>query len=330
MGADEMRKSVFVYTWAPDSLLDNLRAKFDVDHHDHVNNAALSNDDFISRIRDKDGLVVLAAPVKQALIEACGNRLRFVANCAVGVDNIDVDACTRAGIQVTNTPDVLTDAVADMAIGLLLAVSRRIVEADQYTRAGRFNGPSFGLFWGAEIRGETLGIIGMGRIGQETAIRARGFGLNVVYHNRNRLDSAREAEIGAAWEPLDSLLQKSRYVILLTPLTEQTKHLINHERLALMRPDAFLINVSRGPVVHEEALLGALRTQSIGGAALDVYEFEPKVTEGLRSLPNVVLTPHIASGNVATRHAMVELAARNMTSMLEGGPPLTPVNELVK
>lgn len=323
-----MKPSVFVHTWTPDDVLEDLRTKFEVDHHDHINNGGLPASEIHDRVRGKDGFMVLGARVDEELLQAAGESLKIVANCAVGVDDIDIAACTRAGVQVTNTPDVLTDAVADMAIGLMLAVGRRIVEADQYTRAGRFQGPPFGLFWGAEIRGETLGIVGMGRIGQATARRAKGFGLDIVYHNRNRLESAREAELGAAWLSLEDLLARARYVILLTPLTDQTHHLIDARRLSQMRPDGYLINVSRGPVVHERALLEALQAGTIAGAALDVYEFEPKMTDGLAALSNTVLTPHIASANVATRHGMIALAAKNLSAVLAGEAPLTPVNRL--
>jgi lactate dehydrogenase-like 2-hydroxyacid dehydrogenase len=307
-----MKPPVFLHSWVPDAILEDLRSRFEVDHVDVFETGILPPDEFARHAEGKHGIMVLAAPVGAELMKASAGTLKVVANVAVGVDNIDVSAATEAGVQVTNTPGVLTDAVADFSIAMLLAVGRRMIESDRYTRAGKFQGPSFPLFWGATVVGETLGIIGLGRIGQAVARRARGFGLELVYHNRNRVDAAVEAELGATWLPLDELLAAARYVLLLTPLTDETRHLIDADRLARMRRDAFLINVSRGPVVHEAALLDALQRGVIAGAALD----------------NVVLTPHIASGTVETRHAMVRVAAENLTACLTGAPVPNPVNKV--
>ncbi len=318
--------SVFVCSWAPDDVLQALNSRFDVEHVNVFDTGPLPREEFDGRLAGKAGAMLLAAKVDADMLEAHASTLKVVANVAVGVDNIDVEAATRLGIQVTNTPGVLTDAVADMSMGLLLAAGRRIVESDRYTREGKFQGLSFPLFWGADLRGETLGIIGMGRIGQEVARRARGFGLRVVYNNRNRLASDREEDLGATYLSIDQLLGESRYVILLTPLTDETRHLIDADRLAMMRKDAFLINVSRGPVVHEQALIDALRGGRIAGAALDVYASEPRLTEGLVELDNVVLTPHIASGTVDTRHNMARCAASNLIAVLNGETAPNPVN----
>ena len=323
-----MKPAVFVHSWVPEPILADLERRFEVDHVDVFKTGVLPPDEFARHAKGKQGLMVLTAPVPGELLKASAGMLKVVAAVAVGVDNIDVAAATAAGIQVTNTPGVLTDAVADMSIAMVLALGRRLVEADRYTRAGKFGGSSFPLFWGATVVGETLGIIGMGRIGQAVARRARGFGLKLVYHNRNRVDQAIEAELGATWLPLEGLLAAARYVLLLTPLSDQTRHLINAQRLKAMRKDAFLINVSRGPVVHEAALLDALKRGAIAGAALDVYEFEPDITPGLVELDNVVLTPHIASGTVETRHAMVRVAAENLIACLSGAPAPNPVNRV--
>ncbi len=321
---------VFVHTWAPDDVLTDLNALFAVDHVDVFKTGPLPAEVFAERMAGNDGILVLTPLpyVDGTMIANNAGTLKVIANVAVGVDNIDVDAATRNGVLVTNTPGVLTHSVADMALGLVLAVARRIVESDAYTRAGKFQGPSFPLFWGADVHGETLGIVGMGRIGQEVARRAAGFDMNIVYHNRTPLDGETEAALGANWLSLDDLLATARYVVLLTPLTAETTHLISGERLRQMRDDGYLINVARGPVVHEVALLEALRNKQIAGAALDVYEFEPKVTDGLTDLDNLVLTPHIASGTVKTRHAMVRLAADNLIAALTGKPVPSPFNRV--
>ncbi len=323
-----MKPPVFVASWAPDDVLADLRASFDVEHVDIHETGLLPRDEFAARLAGKAGLLVLLARVDAAMMAANAGTLKVVANCAVGVDNIDVAAATANGILVTNTPGVLTESVADMAMGMVIAVGRRLTEADRYTRAGKFQGLNFPLFWGAEINGATLGIVGFGRIGQAFARRAGGFGMKLLYHSRNRVDAAIERDLGAEWRPLDDLLREARFVVLLTPLTEETHHLIDARRLALMRKDGYLVNMSRGPVVHEQALVDALRAKRIAGAALDVYEFEPKLTEGLADLDNVVLTPHIASGSVETRHGMVRLAAVNLKAALTGQPAPNPVNEV--
>jgi glyoxylate reductase len=215
-----------------------------------------------------------------------------------------------------------------MTIGLVVAVGRRVVEADRYTRAGKFKAMSFGLFWGAPLVGETLGIVGLGRIGKAVARRLRGFGMKVIYNDILDFDAALERQLEVERRSLEALLGEARYVLLHVPLTPETHHLIDAERLALMREDAFLVNIARGPVVHEQALLEALETGGIAGAALDVYEFEPEVTPGLVALDNVVLIPHIGSATVQTRHAMVRTAAANVKACLLGEPVPNPVNRL--
>ncbi len=323
-----MTESVFIHSWVPDDVLEDLRARYDVDHFDFFKHGVLSQDALARRVAGKTAIMTLQIHIPASVIAANAGSLKVISSVSVGVDDIDVEAATKAGVQVTNTAGVLDDAVADFAIAMLLAAGRRIVEADRYTRAGRFAGPSFPLFWGARVNGETLGIVGLGRIGRQVARRARGFGLEIVYHNRTRVASDVEEALGARWLPLEDLLGCARYVLLQLPLTPQTTHLIDAERLALMRKDAYLLNISRGPVVHEAALLEALRDGMIAGAALDVYEFEPKVTEGLKALDNVVLTPHIASADVETRHNMVRLAARNLNAALAGETVPNPVNHL--
>lgn len=321
-----MTDSVFIHSWAPADVLDDLRGRCVVDHFDFFEHGVMPPQELAARVAGKTAVMTLQIRIPGEVIEANAGTLKVISSISVGVDDIDVAAATRCGVQVTNTAGVLDDAVADFAMALLLAAGRRVVESDRYTRAGKFNGPSFPLFWGAPVKGETLGIVGLGRIGRQAARRARGFGLDIVYHNRNRVPPEVEAEFDARRLPLEDLLRRARYVLLQLPLTPETTHLINADRLALMREDAYLLNVSRGPVVHEAALEEALRTRAIAGAALDVYEFEPRVSEGLRALDNVVLTSHIASADVETRHEMVRLAARNMKAVLDGAPPPNPVN----
>lgn len=323
-----MRESIFIHSWAPDDVLDDLRGRYEVDYFNFFEHGVMPADELAARVAGKTGVMTLQIQIPGAVIAANAATLRAIASVSVGVDDIDVAAATKAGVQVTNTAGVLDDAVADFAVAMLLAVGRRIVESDRYTRAGRFDGPSFPLFWGARVKGEMLGIIGLGRIGREVAKRARGFSLDIVYHNRSRVDPAVEKALGVRYLPLDDLLAQARYVLLQLPLTAETRHLIDARRLRLMRRDAYLLNIARGPVVDEAALVEALREERIAGAALDVYEFEPRLTEGLGELDNVVLTSHIASADVETRHDMVRLAARNLKAALAGETPPNPINRV--
>ena len=321
-----MKPSVLVASWASEAVLADLRRHFDVEHVDifaeGVPDAAV-----LAKLADgKDGLLEHMVPIGADLIAAGKGKLKVLANASAGVDNVDINAATAAGVQVTNTPGILTDAVADFGMAMVLATGRRLGEAERYARAGKLDTFSFPLFWGVALQGETLGIIGMGRIGQELARRAKGFGLKIAYHNRNKVAPEIEAELGATWMPFDQLLAEARFVLLLTPLTPETRHLIGAEQLAAMREDGYLINIARGPVVHEEALLTALQEGQIAGAGVDVYEFEPKVTDGLKSLDNVFLTPHIASATVQSRHGMIETAAANLKAALFGEPVPNPVN----
>ena len=255
-----------------------------------------------------------------------GPRLKMIANLGVGYNNIDVRAATARGIPVSNTPGVLTEATADLAFTLLLAVARRVVEGDRRVRAGEFKFWAPFLFLCREVSGKTLGIVGMGRIGKAVARRARGFDMPVLYHNRSRLESDEEDRLGARHASLDELLQQSDFVSLHVPLTAQTTHLIGGEQLAAMKPTAYLINTARGPVVNEQALLEALQARRIAGAALDVYENEPALTPGLTLLDNVVLLPHVGSATLETRTRMAAMAAQNLIAGLSGQTPPNVVN----
>ncbi|WP_119965823.1 2-hydroxyacid dehydrogenase [Simplicispira lacusdiani] len=280
-----------------------------------------------ARLADKDGAFTTGSQrIDAALLAACP-RLRIVANMAVGYNNFDVDAMTAAGVQGTNTPDVLTETTADFGFALLMATARRVTESEHYLRAGCWNKWSYDMFAGAEVHGTRLGIIGMGRIGQGIARRgAHGFGMDVVYHNRSRLAPALEAECKARYVSKEELLRTADHVVLVLPYTPDSHHTIGAAELALMKPTATLVNIARGGIVDDAALAQALRERRIAAAGLDVFEGEPQVHPGLLEVPNVVLTPHIASATVGTRRAMANLAADNLIAFFDGRGPLTPVN----
>ncbi len=277
-----------------------------------------TEDELVDAARDADGLITLLSdPVTARVLEGCSN-LKVIAQFAVGYDNIDVEAARRQGIVVTNTPDVLTDATADFAFALLLAVARRIKPADQYVRDGRFTRWEAGLLLGRDLRGKTLGIIGMGRIGSATARRAIGFGMRVIYHNRTRANPTTERVLGARYVSMDTLLRESDAISLHCNLTRETHHLIDAHALEMMKPDAILVNTARGPVVREDALVSALRARTIGGAGLDVFEHEPRVHPGLVDLENVVLAPHLGSATLETRTKMSHMCAEAISAVFSG------------
>ncbi|MFH1461037.1 MAG: D-glycerate dehydrogenase [Patescibacteria group bacterium] len=266
-------------------------------------------------------LSVLTEEINKEVIEAAGKQLKIIANFAVGYNNIDVAEAKKRGILVTNTPGVLTEAVADHTVGLLFAIAQKIIEADKYTRAGKFKAWGPELFLGGDITNKVLGVVGFGRIGSAVAQRmVKGFGMRILYYDINR-NPELEKDLGAEYRELDDLLKESDFVSLHTALSEETKHLINAQKLALMKPTAYLINTSRGPVIDEKALIKALREQKIAGAGLDVFENEPKLSPGLADLENVVLTPHIASATKETRNKMAEMAANNIIAALEDQTP---------
>jgi glyoxylate reductase len=292
----------------------------------HAQDQPMPREAMLARVGDKQGLLSMITDAVDGELLDLAPGLRIVANFGVGYNNIDVAAAAQRGIMVTNTPDVLTDATADLTWALLLAVGRRLVEADRHTRDGRFRFWAPFHFLGHEITGKTLGIIGMGRIGAAVARRAAGFNMRVIYHNRKRLAPEKERALGVHSADLQSLLRASDFVTLHVPLTPETHHLIDAEALAAMKTGAFLINTSRGPVVDESALLNALRQGGIAGAGLDVYEHEPALTPGLVELNNVVLLPHAGSATVETRNRMATLAAENLLAALDGRVPPNCVN----
>jgi glyoxylate reductase len=252
-------------------------------------------------------------------------RLRIVANAVVGYEHVDVAACRARGIAVTNTPDVLTDATADLTLALVLATLRGLPRSERSLRAGEFHGWGFWDYLGADPGGRTLGIFGMGRIGQAVARRAAPFGMRVLYHSHARLSADDEAALGAEWTDFDGLIARSDVLSLHAPLTPETRGVISAEVLRRMRPGAFLVNTARGALVDEAALVDALRDGPLAGAGLDVYAREPAIHPGLLDLPNVVLLPHMSSATRETRTRMAMLAARNVHAVLSGQPPLTLV-----
>ncbi|OGK94237.1 MAG: D-glycerate dehydrogenase [Candidatus Rokubacteria bacterium RIFCSPHIGHO2_02_FULL_69_13] len=308
----------------PPEAMSLARARAAVDLHPGPH--SLPRADLIARLKDKAGLVCLITDTIDAEVLSGAPGLKVVANVAVGYNNIDVAAATARGIVVTNTPEVLTETTADFTWTLLMAVARRVVEGDGYVRAGKFGRWEWELLWGADVHGKTLGIFGFGRIGKAVARRARGFGMRILYHDTVRADAAAERELGATYVDKTTLLKESDFVTLHTLLSPETRHLIGATELRQMKRTAYLINASRGPCVNEAELVQALKEGWIAGAALDVYEEEPKVHPGLLSLPNVVLAPHIASASRETRLRMATLAVENCLAVLEGKTPPTPVN----
>ena len=308
----------------PPEAMSLAQARAAVDLHPGPH--SLPRADLIARLKDKAGLVCLITDAIDAEVLSGAPGLKVVANVAVGYNNIDVAAATARGIVVTNTPEVLTETTADFTWTLLMAVARRVVEGDGYVSAGKFSRWEWELLWGADVHGKTLGIFGFGRIGKAVARRARGFGMRILYHDTVRADAAAERELGATYVDKTTLLKESDFVTLHTLLSPETRHLIGAAELRQMKPTASLINASRGPCVNEAELVQALKEGWIAGAALDVYEEEPKVHPGLLSLPNVVLAPHIASASRETRLRMATLAVENCLAVLEGKTPPTPVN----
>lgn len=294
-------------------------AGFDVRHRDV--DAPAGPDDLAQLVAPAAGLLcLLSERIDGALLDAAP-QLRVVANMAVGYDNVDVDACNERGVLVTNTPDVLTDATADLTWALLLAVARRIGEAERIARTGTWGGWRPGELLGVGLNGKVLGILGMGKIGAAVARRAVGFEMDVIYHNRRPVPGA-----GPEWVERDELFARSDVLVLNAPSTPETHHVVDAAALAAMKPSALLVNTARGPLVDEAALVEALRDGTIAGAGLDVYEREPTIHPGLLQLENVVLLPHLGSATHEARAAMVQLACDNLVAVLGGEAPITPVN----
>lgn len=318
------RPRVVVTCALPGGALDLLRARADVVVTSEA--GGTPPEVLASAVKDADGLLsVLTDQVTRELLESAP-RLRVVGTCAVGYDNVDVAAATALGIQVCNTPSVLTEATADLAWALLMATARRLGEADRHVRSGAFQRWELGLLLGKSVHGSTLGILGCGRIGQAVARRARGFDMAVLYAQRHRLPEKHERALGARHVPLATLLEQSDFVSVHLPLTPETHHLLDAAALARMKPDAVLVNTARGPIIDEAALAAALAGDHLAGAGLDVFEHEPRVHPGLLASSRVVLAPHIGSATSSTRIAMAEAVAADVLRVLDGGAPANGVN----
>ncbi len=287
----------------------------------------MPREELLLRAKGVSGILcTMSDRMDAGLMDAAGPSLRVISNFAVGVNNVDVPEATRRGIRVCNTPDVLTDATADLGFALLLAAARRFWEVERFLREGRWQGWDPFQFLGVPVAGRTLGIVGLGKIGSGVARRSMGFSMRVLYTGRRRVDPAVEAELGASFRELDALLEESDFVVLCVPLTAETRGLISRERLKKMRRTAVLVNISRGDVVEEEALAEALAEGRIFGAGLDVYEKEPRVHPGLLAADTAVLLPHVGSATIEAREGMGRRASENLLAVLDGREPPSPFN----
>ena len=315
------KPSVLVTRRMPSAVRAQLAAVCETDLHSGSDD--LPHEALCVRLRGKEGLICVFTDRIDATVIAAGDRLRVIATLAVGYDNIDLAAAAARGIVVTNTPDVVTGATAELTWALILAVTRRLGEGERVIRRGMWTGWRFDFMLGTELRGKQLGIIGAGRIGRTVAAAAPAFGMRAVFAARPGGDVAESETTDVL--PLDQLLVSSDVVSVHVPMTKDTRHLIDRRALARMKRSAFLINTSRGPVVDEAALVWALEERLIAGAGLDVFEHEPRLHKGLVSLENVCLLPHLGSATRETRAAMADLAVRNILAVLDGQPALTPV-----
>jgi len=314
-----MKKKVYITRQIPESGVDLLKGKYRVEIFPE--NRPMPGDLLLQKVEDCDALVCLISDSIDEKIIASAKKLKIVANFAVGYNNIDIAAAKKYGIMATNTPGVLTNATAEIAFAMLIVLTRKIMEADRFTRTGRFSGWDPLLLLGDELRGKTLGIIGMGRIGQEMAMKCKAFGMNLVYHNRRPVDQKTEKRLSASYASLNKLLHLSDAISIHTPLNHETYHLVNEQTFEEMKTGTYLINTSRGEVMDEKALVHALKAGKIKGAGLDVYEFEPEISRELMGMSNVVLLPHIGSATKETRSRMSEMVAKNVIAALEGKVP---------
>jgi len=305
-------------------VLEHLRPYFEVD--DNQADVILGVEGLKNRLADKAGVMTAVSDPVSAEVIAAAPLLKAVCNFAVGYNNIDLAACTRAGIVATNTPGVLDDTTADLAWALLMATARHIQTSEHWLRAGRWQGFRMTDWLGTDVHHATLGILGMGRIGQAVARRALGFDMQVIYHNRSRLPEDKEAACRARWVDKQTLLHEADFLVLLLPYSAESHHIIGAAELAQMKPSAHLINVARGGIVDDAALISALRQRRLSGAALDVFEGEPKLNPGFLELDNVTLTPHIGSSTRSTRMAMAMTAANNLIAALSGRRPPNLLN----
>ena len=314
-----MKPSVLVCRAVFPDIVDRLREHFEVETNEA--DVVWSQDELTRHLQGKHGVFITGTqPIDTALLDACP-QLKAVCSMAVGYNNVDLPACTARGVLVSNAPDVLTETTADFGFALMMAAARRIAEAEHFLRSGAWSKWSVDAFAGADVHGATMGVLGMGRIGQAIARRgALGFGMKIIYHNRSRLDLQVEADLGARWVDKATLLRESDHLVIVVPYSPAAHHLIGAAELALMKPSATLTNIARGGIVDDAALARALRERRLAAAGLDVFEGEPGVHPELLRVPNVVLTPHIASASLPTRRAMANLAIDNLIAALGFGP----------
>ena len=318
-------KKVLITMQVPEPVVEKIKNDFEIDYNDSLN--FLDRDDLIKRAKDASALLVpLSEKIDREIIEACDN-LEIIANFGAGFDNIDIKAAAEKNIVVTNAPAKFsTQSTAEIAIGLIIDVMRGITRGEDSLRAGEFRGwkPTYGL--GPSVAGKTLGIFGMGRIGQAVCKRAKALEMNVIYHSRTRLDEQKEKELGATYVSFDELIEKSDIISLNSSYSKDLHHLFDADVFGRMKKSAYLVNTSRGPIIDEEALVKALAEKAIAGAGLDVYEFEPAVTEGLLKLDNVVLSPHLGNATIEAREEMGMIAAKNIILVLGGEKAINKVN----
>ncbi|CAN7451286.1 D-glycerate dehydrogenase [Caballeronia sp. LjRoot29] len=324
-----MKKVLVARPIFPD-VIERLRQYFEVDANP---GAPLGSDEFARRMADRDGALLAGDPVTAKVLEGAPN-LKVVSNMAVGYNNFDMQALNAHGVLGTNTPDVLNESTADFGWALMMAAARRIAESEHFLRAGKWGTWSYDAFLGTDVCGSTLGVLGMGRIGQALARRARGFNMRVIYHNRSRAAPEIEADLNAEYVSKADLLKRADHVVLVLPYTAENHHTIGAAELASMKPTATLTNIARGGIVDDAALIQALRNKTIAAAGLDVFEGEPNFNRDFLTVSNVVLTPHIASATESTRRAMANLAADNLIAALGEGPragnPPNPINPEVR
>ena len=309
-----MRK-IFAHCFLNKNQKKYLEDNFYVNVHD-ANEKILSPDELIAHASGYDGIISQGNIISNEYIKKNSKILKVISNVSVGYDNVDIEFASKYNVAILNTPNILDDAVADLAMGLLIASARKICSGNNYVKAGKWKKNSWPLFLGADLSKQILGIIGMGNIGKKVANRAGAFNLKILYHNRNKLKHKDETRLNASYSTLRNLLNVSKFVLLLCPLTDQTKHLMKKETFALMRKDAFIINLARGKIIKESDLVEALENKVIAGAGLDVFEFEPKVSNKLMRMENTVLMPHAGSATYTTRRSMIELACKNITNFL--------------
>ncbi len=317
---------IYAHSWLPKDIEIELKKRFHLKSHD-ANKQILSEKLFCIEAKGVNGIIAQGNQVSDDFISQNKGSLKIIANVGVGYDNIDIKSANKHSILVTNTPGVVDMAVADMAMGLILSIARRIPEGDVFTKRGGYQGNPFPLLWGADLAGEKIGIIGMGRIGKELARRAKAFNLNIVYFNRKKLNSEEENKYCITWNNLNELLKSSKFVVILCPLNEDSFNLISSNELEMMRNDSFIINIARGKILNEKALVDALISKKIAGAALDVFENEPYFDKRLAKMTNVILTPHAGSATLSTRPSMIRLAASNILAYFSGGKVPNLINK---